>query len=82
MKLEEITNVKMLQGMVRELWDLLDDVDTMDDACRSSDSVFRLNVREIQKKRAGILTSDGFNLHLPGTEPKTCGGCGECPKAM
>lgn len=80
MKLDEIESAPMLRDMVRKLWELLDDVDTMDDACKFSDVTFRNNTRVLINKRAGVLTSDGYNLYLPGTEPKPCKGCKECPK--
>jgi hypothetical protein len=38
------------------LWALLDDIDTLDDACRDDDRAFRFHVRRIQKKRFDIMT--------------------------
>ncbi len=61
----EIKDVTNLQGMVSDLWTLLDDIDTLDDACKSNDGAFRKVIRDIQQRRHKILTSDGYNLHLP-----------------
>jgi len=45
------------------LWQLLDDIDTLDDSCRDNDALFRERVREIQKRRHLYLTSlDGQTL--------------------
>jgi len=38
----------------RELWMLLDHIDTLDDSCRDNDEAFRNLVREHQKKRFAI----------------------------
>lgn len=35
----------------RLLWNLLDDIDTLDDACRSDDALFRRRARDAQKCR-------------------------------
>jgi predicted RNA-binding protein YlqC (UPF0109 family) len=53
-----------------KLWQLLDDIDTLDDACRADDRQFRDRVRSVQQKRFGILTSDGYELYVPD-EPMT-----------
>lgn len=48
------------------LWALLDDIDTLDDFCRSSDVDFRRCVRKVLKKRHAILESkDGQVLTVP-----------------
>jgi len=36
------------------LWQLLDDIDTLDDSCREHDAEFRERVRAVQKKRWAI----------------------------
>jgi hypothetical protein len=41
-----------------QLWKLLDDIDTLDDACKGNDEVFRDHVQKIQKKRWNILGED------------------------
>jgi hypothetical protein len=45
------------------LWQLLDDVSTMDDACKGDDAAFRRNVRRIIEKRSYVAVSeDGQTL--------------------
>lgn len=61
----EITDVTKLQGMVTDLWALLDHIDTLDDACKSNNEAFRRLTRQTQQKRHETITSDGYNLHLP-----------------
>lgn len=41
------------------LWQLLDDIDTLDDSCREFDLAFRDLVREVQKKRWAIHDPKG-----------------------
>ncbi len=47
------------------LWNLLDDIDTLDDACKSDDHAFRNMTRNAQRRRfeTGIKT-DGYSLTL------------------
>lgn len=45
------------EQQVYELWKLLDDVDTLDDAVKSNDRAFREHTRSIIKKRHTLLTS-------------------------
>ncbi len=65
MHITQLKDVTKLQGMVTDLWCLLDDIDTLDDACKSNNEAFRYLVRDVQKRRHEILTSDGYNLLLP-----------------
>ena len=65
MEITEIKDVTKLKGMVTDLWCLLDDIDTLDDACKSNDEAFRHLARDTQKRRHKILTSDGYKLFLP-----------------
>ena len=51
------------QSAASKLWMLLDDIDTLDDACRDDDRAFRDSVRKVQQKRFAIM--DG-----PHTAPK------------
>ena len=45
------------------LWDLLDDIDTLDDSCRDDDAAFRARVRVIQEKReAWAVSPDAQHL--------------------
>lgn len=43
------------------LWMLLDDIDTLDDACRDRDDIFRAKVRQVQKKRFDLLDCDDID---------------------
>lgn len=63
--LSEIEDVKVLQRMVEDLWDLLDWVDTMDDVLKTADDRFRKEALELSKKRFAILISDGYRLFKP-----------------
>lgn len=50
----------------RKLWMLLDDIDTLDDACRDDDRGFRAHVRKVQQKRFEICPNpDGGVTVLP-----------------
>jgi len=46
---------------VFELWRLLDDIDTLDDACRGDDACFRALVRDVQRKRFEVVTGKEFD---------------------
>jgi len=40
------------------LWQLLDDIDTLDDSCRDDDHIFRERVRAVQQKRWEIYNRE------------------------
>jgi len=65
MNLTEVKDVTKLQGMVTDLWGLLDHIDTLDDMCKGDDAAFRDLTRDTQQKRHKVLTSDGYNLLMP-----------------
>lgn len=46
------------------LWQLMDDIDSMDDACRDEDAAFRRIVREKIAKRHQVMKSDGHRVVL------------------
>jgi hypothetical protein len=49
---------------VAMLWALLDDIDTLDDACRADDAAFRDLVRVVQRKRFLVMPGEEFEpLH-------------------
>lgn len=48
-----------------KLWNLLDHIDTQDDACREFDNAFRARARKHVKRRFEILVSDGYTLSVP-----------------
>lgn len=43
------------------LWMLLDDIDTLDDACRDNDAEFRRLARETQRLRFAKLSGEQFD---------------------
>lgn len=59
------------------LWQLLDDIDTMDDMAKGDDVAYRRGVRKLHQQRASWATSpDGQILAwglkwLPGDEPRS-----------
>lgn len=48
----------------RKLWMLLDDIDTLDDACRADDAAFRKHTRDTQRKRFNILSGEQMDVLL------------------
>ncbi len=44
------------------LWDLLDKIDTLDDACKGDDEAFRKLAYEVQQRRFEISSSDGYEV--------------------
>lgn len=56
--------IKELVRAAKFLWDRLDDIDTLDDACRENDKAFRENVRQVQRRRFEVGTTDGFSITL------------------
>ena len=53
----------------KELWQIIDDIDTYSDVCKSNNDSFRDMVEQKQKQRFKILESDGYKLYQPGTMP-------------
>lgn len=52
----------LLRAAAEDLWKLLDDISTLDDACREDDASFRKTAYEIAEKRNEYFGSDGYNL--------------------
>ena len=48
------------QEQIFRLWRMLDDIDTLDDACRDNNASFRTLVRDIQRKRFDVLPGPAF----------------------
>lgn len=44
------------------LFDRLDDIDTLDDACKGDDALFRAEVRKVQRRRFEVADTDGYNV--------------------
>lgn len=63
--LDEEKDPDKLRNMVKYLWGLLDDIDTLDDAVKEDSEWFRTRTYAVQQKRYRILTSDGYSLFLP-----------------
>ena len=57
--------VAKLERVVRFLWQIIDDIDTVDDWAKGNDAAYRKTIRRIQAKRweTGIST-DGYKLDL------------------
>ena len=47
------------RNVAMDLWRVLDNIDTLDDACKENDVFFRKNTIEQVKKRHGILLLEG-----------------------
>ncbi len=62
--MENVTNAELEHVKEQRLflWNLLDNIDTLDDACKNDDALFRKAVREQQKRRWNISTSDGYGV--------------------
>lgn len=43
------------------LFRLLDDIDTLDDACRNNDALFRERVRAVHRRRFEVVDTDGYS---------------------
>ncbi len=51
------------EGMAARLWSLLDDIDTLDDSCKSFDTAFRKKTYQVQQNRHEMIRSDGQHLY-------------------
>lgn len=52
-------SMKHWRNVAMDLWRVLDNIDTLDDACKDNDSTFRKNAITQVKKRHGILLLEG-----------------------
>jgi hypothetical protein len=50
--------------IAHRLWELLDEIDTLDDMIKSDDAAFRKRVYEIQQKRWQYASTDGYTLQF------------------
>jgi hypothetical protein len=58
---------KMFRIMSVRLWELLDNIDTLDDSCRENDSSFRSQAMFLAQQRAAYMESpDGQVLEVTG----------------
>lgn len=44
------------------LFALLDDIDTLDDAAKDNDALFRAEVRKVQRRRFEVASTDGYTV--------------------
>lgn len=57
------TQRDQFKARAERLWQLLDNIDTLDDSCRDNDAAFRREARKQQKQRFEIAVSyDGQTL--------------------
>lgn len=56
---------KAVEALAQALWGLLDDIDTLDDACRDDDKAFRDAVRKVQRRRFEFGSTDGHTVTFP-----------------
>ena len=52
------------------LWQLLDNIDTLDDSCRDNDAAFRRSAVRLSKMRFEMADSDGYSLTWNNKEPR------------
>lgn len=66
-----------VSNMVKDLWQLLDDIDTLDDACKDNDKLFRDKCYKIQQKRWKIYNPEkkGFYMKCGIYEGNICPEC-------
>lgn len=60
----ETVNEPDYKEAARKLWMLLDDIDTLDDACRADDNAFRHHARQTQRRRFLILSGEQMDVLL------------------
>lgn len=53
---------KNKEGKAEFLFGLLDDIDTLDDACKNDDKAFREKVYKIQQRRYEVASTDGYEI--------------------
>lgn len=54
-----------IAGVASYLYQLLDDIDTADDAARDNDAQYRTRVRKIQARKAAVVVScDGYTVEF------------------
>ena len=56
------------ESRARLLWDLLDDIAKLDDACKGNDLAFRNRVRRRQRRRFEIISSAAYVITFKETD--------------
>jgi hypothetical protein len=51
-----------MEEIAHYLWKLLDNIDTLDDACSGDDVAFREQVRIVQQRRFEVGSTDGYKV--------------------
>ena len=51
----------VLAQKIAALWRILDDIDTLDDACKGDDALFRRSVYAMQRRRFEIVSGEEFD---------------------
>lgn len=58
---------EMFRNMSVRLWQLLDNIDTLDDTCKENDEAYRINARfQAQQRTAYMESPDGNSLEVTG----------------
>ena len=57
--------IERLSGLIKSLWQIIDDIDTYGDMAKSNDALFRSLVEKKQKERWKLpITTDGYEIML------------------
>lgn len=57
--------IEMLFGLIKSLWQIIDDIDTYGDMAKSDDVLFRSLVEKKQKERWKLpISTDGYSIYL------------------
>ena len=57
--------IERLFGLIKSLWQIIDDIDTYGDMAKSDDAFFRSLVEKKQKERWKLpITTDGYEIML------------------
>ena len=57
--------IERLFGLIKSLWQIIDDIDTYGDMAKSDDAFFRSLVEKKQKERWKLpITTDGYGIML------------------
>jgi len=62
--LKEVTDIKLLRETVKYLYNLLDNISTIDDQAKDNDVWFRLQALKQQTKKSIYIESNGYDLFL------------------
>jgi hypothetical protein len=61
--------IEKQKGIIEDLWQIIDDIDTAGDMAKDDNSYYRKLVEQIQKKRWDTdIKSDGYTITMPWKE--------------